>query len=649
MRYIGNKTKLLDFIEEEISSIENVYSDFDTLFDVFSGTGCVGKQLKTKFHTYSCDLLYSSYILSYCNVAIHEIPKFEGLVKFDITNPIEYLNSVENIDDGFVFNLYSENGNSNRLYFSKINGMKIDSIMNTIQYWYDANHVSESEYLYLKGVLLNGVSKVANITGVYGAYLKSLSSNAKKTLQLCHLDCVKTDKRTTCLHGDSNVMLLPKISEKSILYLDPPYNNRQYGSNYHVLETIARCEKPYIKRVRGKESVAGLPENLPVSNWCKSKLVRNELIKYLSSKSNLIVMSYNSESHLTKEEIIAIMEKYGRTKVIEKEYKKFKSNSNQAKTKVNEYLFICDKRVKLDTLQYSLKPVVQWVGGKGRLLKDIKKYIPTFQSYFELFAGGGALLFNLLPKKAHICEINTTLYELYMDIQTNPTILIAQVSKLEQEYFEKTVIKDNTDPDSRSSFYYRIRRQFNYLKLHNLHEDEHYLKSSYFLFLNKTGFNGLYRENSSGELSIPFGNGKKCTIVHSELINQMSKYLKDHVCIHNMSFNAFHEPITQNDFVYLDPPYHKTFAQYHKSSWSVENTEEVIKLFHKLTLQGTACILSNNNNDEYIEMVRLICHDIEYQIIPLSIARSLNSDTQNRKKTACEIIVINKYCDNFYM
>ena len=647
MRYIGNKTKLLDFIEKEISDIENVYSDFDTFVDMFSGTGSVGKRMKHKFNIYACDLLYSSYIITYCNVAIHSIPMFEGLSKIGITNPLHYLNTVNHIQDGFVFNLYSENGSSNRLYFSQQNGTQIDSILDTIQKWFCENHISVLENIYLKGVLLQAVSKVANITGVYGAYLKSLSSNAKKSIQLSHLECVNTGNDATCLHGDSKLVLQTHISEKSILYLDPPYNNRQYGSNYHVLETIAKNENPTIKMVRGKESVAGLPINLPISNWCKSTMVKNELIHYLSSKSNLIIMSYNSESHLSKEDIMSIMEQYGKTKVIEKEYKKFKSNLNQNKQYVCEYLFICDKRNVQNTIHYNLKPVVQWVGGKGRLLKEIHKYIPAFRNYFELFLGGGALLFHLLPKKAYVCELNPALYQLYVDIQNDSDLLIKQVLQLEKEYLEKSVIKDNDNPNSRSSFYYQIRNQFNRLKVSNQHRDEQYLQSAYFLFLNKTGFNGLYRENSSGELSIPFGNGKNCSIINADLIKKMSTFLKTHVHIQNTSFNEFSETIEQYDFVYLDPPYHKTFSQYNKSSWTLENTKEVIELFHTLTMKKIPCILSNNNNHEYIELVQSICNDIEYKIIPLSIARSLNSDTKNRKKTACEIIVINKYCNHF--
>lgn len=645
MRYIGNKTKLLDFIENEVSDIENVYSDFDTFFDVFSGTGCVGERMKEKFHIYACDLLYSSYVISYCNISIRNIPIFEGLSKAGIDNPLQYLNQVNYVKDGFVFNLYSENGDSHRLYFSEENGKKIDSILDTIHIWHSENKICESENMYLKGVLLQGISKVANITGVYGAYLKSLSSNARKSLELCHLDCKNTDKNTICFHGDSKTILKENITERSILYLDPPYNNRQYGSNYHVLETIAKNEKPVIKMVRGKQSVAGLPNNLPVSNWCKSTMVKNELVHYLSSKSQLIIMSYNNESHLTKEEVISIMQKYGKTKVIEKEYKKFKSNLNQNKKNVCEYLFVCDKR---NTINYNLKPVVQWVGGKGRLLKDIRKYIPEYQNYFELFLGGGALLFHLLPKKAYVCELNPALCQLYTDIQTNSELLINQVSELESHYLEKTVIKDNDNPNSRSSFYYHIRKKFNQLKVSNQNQDDQYLLSSYFLFLNKTGFNGMYRENSSGELSIPFGNGKNCMIINPDLIKNMSKYLKNHVHIKNSSFDTLSERITQHDFVYLDPPYHKTFSQYNKSSWTLENTKEVIKLFRTLSLQKTACIVSNNNNNEYLEIVRSICNDIEYKIIPLSIARSLNSDTQNRHKQACEIILINKYCNNFY-
>ena len=163
------------------------------------------------------------------------------------------------------------------------------------------------------------------------------------------------------------------------------------------------------------------------------------------------------------------------------------------------------------------------------------------------------------------------------------------------------------------------------------------------MLLNRTGFNGMYRENKKGEYNIPFGNGKDFTYDKDNMHN-VSKYLQK-VNIFNGDFKEQIKYVENNDFVYMDPPYYNTFNSYDKSSWSVENSIEVIKLFKDLTDREIPCILSNNNNEEYIKIVNDTLISDTYKIIPLSIARTLNSNSSDRKKKDCEIIIVNRYCE----
>jgi len=657
MRYIGNKTKLLNFLRTNILSIENI-KDCNTFIDVFGGTGSVCNHLKNDFEkTIACDMLYCSYVSCYSKVKLECVPEKSE-------NYINKLNELKGIK-GFIYEKYSEGGSFKRLYFSKENGMKIDAILVQLEKW--KSTLSEEKLMYLKYVFLEAVSKVSNTTGVYGAFLKKLtpSANKKMVLENIYLNYKKNTNEVYC--GESYQTLKDNncFHDKAILYLDPPYNSRQYSSNYHLLDTIAQNKDPEIKIVRNVESKTGMPVGLTTSNWCSSKKVLNELKQFLETSCAVVVMSYNNESLVNKEELVKIMEKYGTTKVIEKVYKKYKSNKkkeskeeeeNEEANCVKEYLFICDKRSNEVT---QIKPVIQWVGGKRRILPKIKEYIPKSfntkeNNYFELFLGGGSLLFNICPKNAYCCEINVSVYTMYSTVRNHSVELIHELKEMETEYLSKKIVKNNDNPLSRSSYYYDIRKKFNTLKLllnnknKELTKEELVTFTKYFMFMNKTGFNGMYRENRKGELSIPFGNGKDCTICNTKEIEDMAKYLNiNNVMIYNKDFGYLKDNVKKGDLVYLDPPYHNTFVGYDKNGWNMDNTKSVIKMFLDFTKKGVHCLFSNNNNEEFKTMVKemavkeRLVENKDFKMIELQISRTINSNANDRKKKNCELLIVN--------
>lgn len=336
MRYIGNKKELLEFIENNIINPEN----YDSFIDCFSGTGCVGERFKNIYNITFCDLLNSSYIVSYCKVSLNEIPSFDKLG--GIEEVIKIMNTIKGIES-FIFNEYGKNGKSNRLYFSEENSKKIDALILYIEENYNNDNINYDEYIYLKYLLIEACSKISNITGVYGAYLKKLYSNSIKPIEINPIEIKYSDKKHCSLLGETYENICDKVNKKTIIYLDPPYNSRQYSSNYHLINTISIGKKPIIKKVKGYDSVAGLPENLPLSNWCSKVKVYQELEKYLKLDYGQLILSYNNEGIMTKSMIVELFNKYGNLKITEKKYKKYKSNKNNNDNYIIEYLFISTK------------------------------------------------------------------------------------------------------------------------------------------------------------------------------------------------------------------------------------------------------------------------------------------------------------------
>jgi adenine-specific DNA-methyltransferase len=324
MRYLGNKTSLLPFLDKHIKEfIGNDFSKFNHFYDLFSGTGSVSNHFKQYISIIANDFLINSYYVTYSKL-LNKYPK-------DIDKYLSYLNESSIIGD--ITKHYSEG--SKRLYFSKENGMKIDYIRNVLK----NSKLEEELHHYLMYCFINSIHKVSNTTGVYGAFLKTLQNNNNLIVE--KLPITSSNFTHTC-HNTNASSILSQITENDILYLDPPYNNRQYGSNYHLLETIVSDREIVIKRVKdGKESVTGLVQYLPISNWCYKGKVEGELRECLGCKSKYIFMSYNSEGLIKGDRLKEIFEEYGELEIKENDYKRYKSNNGGDSVKNIRELLYC--------------------------------------------------------------------------------------------------------------------------------------------------------------------------------------------------------------------------------------------------------------------------------------------------------------------
>ncbi len=333
MNYIGSKYKLSNFIKKTVYSV--VGNDLsDKIFcDIFAGTGIVGRSFKQEVkQVISNDFEYYSFVLNKNYIENHN--KLENQ-----TELIDELNQLPLIENGFIYKNYCMGSGSNRQYFSDENGKKIDTIRQKIEKLKNINKINSNQYYFLLASLLESADKVANTASVYGAFLKHLKKTAKKELILQPANFVINSNEHLVFNKDSN-QLIKEISG-DILYLDPPYNARQYGSNYHILNTIAKYDE-FIPK--GK---TGLP-TYQKSKYCSKNFVLNEFEELIkNAKFKYIFLSYNNEGLMSVDDVKKIMSKYGNYNIETTNYQRFKSdkdeNRNHKAKKTEEYLHILEK------------------------------------------------------------------------------------------------------------------------------------------------------------------------------------------------------------------------------------------------------------------------------------------------------------------
>ena len=325
MNYIGSKYSLIDFLDSSITktlrSCNETRVPSEMVFaDLFAGTGVVSGSFKKQgYSIIANDIQYYSYVITK-----HMI---ENNGNLDVERCNRIINELNNLDgvEGFIYNNYSYGGTEGqkfrRMYFSDFNAKKCDAIRTTIEEWLSSGRITENEYFFLLGSLINSIDKYANTASVYGAFLKQLKKSASKEMELIPLPIMQGT--VDCKVYNEDIIRLIKNVSGDILYLDPPYNARQYCSNYHLLETIARYDNPEIK---GKTGLRNYKEQKSV--FCsKGKVAKAfaELIKNANFK--YIFLSYNNEGLMSFETIEKIMKKHGKYKVYMKQHRRFKADN----------------------------------------------------------------------------------------------------------------------------------------------------------------------------------------------------------------------------------------------------------------------------------------------------------------------------------
>lgn len=332
MNYIGSKNKLSSFIFDAVTEVAGPDLSQKVFCDLFAGTGIVGRIFKPHIKTaIANDVEFYSYVLNRNYIGNTGALSMDGFV--------DKLNLLED-DKGFVFEEYSEGGKAGRSYFTAENGAKIDAIRKQIEQWKIASEITENQYYFLLASLLESADKVANTAAVYGAYLKQIKPSAAKKIVLKPASFEETKNDHQVFQEDSNALI--KKIKGDILYLDPPYNARQYGANYHVLNTIAKYDT-FVPR--GK---TGLRDYFK-SEYCKKNQVLETFSQLIEdAQFQYIFLSYNNEGLMSQEEVEKVMRRFGKYSLKTKEYQRFKAdkteNRNHKKIQTIEFLHILEKK-----------------------------------------------------------------------------------------------------------------------------------------------------------------------------------------------------------------------------------------------------------------------------------------------------------------
>ena len=270
------------------------------------------------------------------------------------------------------------------------------------------------------------------------------------------------------------------------------------------------------------------------------------------------------------------------------------------------------------------KPFVKWAGGKRQIIDKLKKYIPEdFNTYYEPFVGGGALLFELSPKKAVINDCNSELMNVY-------TVLC------DEDKFKKMCKVLNTYEMKHSEeFFYELRskdKNKSFLKLSD------YTRAARTIYLNKACFNGLYRVNSKGEFNVPFGKKNKVNTYEGSNLITVSNYLTmNDIKILSCDFEDAVKDAKKGDFVYFDPPYDSdtsTFNSYTEEGFNKESQRRLAKVFKELDERGVFVMLSNHNTVLINELYK------DYNINIIEAKRNINANGKKRGKVE-EVIITN--------
>lgn len=295
-----------------------------------------------------------------------------------------------------------------------------------------------------------------------------------------------------------------------------------------------------------------------------------------------------------------------------------------------------------------VRPFVKWVGGKSKLIPQMEQYYPKelkenkIDVYIEPFVGGGAILIDILKKynikKIYAFDINENLINCYNIIKEKVESLVLELKKLEKEYLK-------LDDENRKEYYYDIRKKYNSINVEN--EKEALEKTTYFIFLNKTCFNGLYRENRRGQFNVPIGKYKNPTICDEKNLIELSKLIKN-VTFINGDYRESYKYIEENTFIYFDPPYRpinktSSFTSYSKEDFNDENQKELGEYFRKINDNNSnvKLMLSNSNpknNNEEDDFFEQIYNG--FKINEIKANRMINSNKEKRGKIS-ELLITN--------
>ena len=582
-RYLGNKYSLSDFIRKTVD--ENC-KGINIVIDIFSGTGAVANAFKDKM-LITNDLLYSNYISNYA---------WFGYEKYSAKKIIELIydyNQIETKENNYMRENFANT------YFSADDCSKIGYIRENIEEKYKNKYINFKEYAILITSLLYAMDKIANTVGHYDAYRKNVEFEKNLVLNVL-LPEETININNTCYNTDSNELI--KSIKGDLLYLDPPYNSRQYCDAYHLLENVARWEKPEVYGVAKK-----MDRTLLKSDYCMIKATKafEELIEKADTK--YILLSYNnmsdkgnnrSNAKISDEDIMRILSKKGKVTVFESNYRSFSTGKSDIKDN-KERLFLCEVFME-EKKKVNISCPFNYTGGKFKLLEQLQPLFNEKEVFLDLFAGGGNVGINSSSSKVIFNDLNEKLIDLIKFIKdTDTNILLKQIDSIIDKYgLSNTSLYGYSYYDCDSSRglagynkekFLRLRDDFNAKVLAG--ETDYSMLYVLMVF----SFNNQIRFNRKGLFNLPVGkrdfNSKmrsKLMLFSEELKNKDVQFMKKD--FKEISLDDF----SNETFIYCDPPYLITNATYNESGmWTETEEKALLEFLDEANEKGFSFALSN--------------------------------------------------------
>lgn len=649
MRFIGSKKNLL----KNIDNVLKKYLDGSekTLVDLFGGSNVVGEYFSNRYKIISNDIMYFSYVMARGSLGLSRIPEFLKLKKKGIGNPIDYFNTKELIsyDGGYVTKNLSPAGNDNRMYFTIDNAKRIDYIRETIEKWKSDNLLSDDEYFYLLNALLQAIPFISNTTGTYGAYLKDWDKRALKQLFLEDNNNLKYHRYKNEEYNLDSIKLVEKLKNADIIYIDPPYNTRQYTSNYHVLENIANWEKPKLKGVTGQPNLDNKKSDFATKKNAKSAMKRF----FSKIHARHVLISYSTDGIIDKRDFIDLIKPFakdGKVDVYEIEYRKYKSKINNDKAVYELLMYYqpknCNfeqltlfedsisqnnaKQKEIITTKGFIKSPLNYIGGKYKLLSQILPLFPNnISTFIDLFSGGANVGINVDAKRIVFNDINTRINEIfrYLQVHSSEEVLKNIYSLIDEYQLSKT----------NEIGFKALRESYN----QNPNPLALYVLVSY-------SFNYQFRFNNHMQYNNPFGKNRShfSKYMRDNLINFMNKLHSIDAIFTDKYFNELDlKFLDKNSFVYVDPPYLITTGSYNDGNrgfvnWTDKQEKELYLLLDNLNDRNIRFAMSNVLTHKGKKNTLLIDWSKKYTIHHLNYNYK-NSSHNTSKKESDEVLITN--------
>lgn len=632
-RYLGNKYKLLPFIKKVVEAeCENI----NTIADIFAGTGAVASAFVDK-KIITNDIMYSNYI---CHLAwfSSECYSEEKIVELIIN-----YNAMTVEQDNYMSKNFANT------YFALEDCRKIGFIRQDIEDKFADGSINTRERALLITSLLYAMDKIANTCGHYDAYRQGVEFEKHLELSVPQPED-NLNKNNVCYNMDTNDLVAD--IEADLVYIDPPYNSRQYCDAYHLLENVARWDKPEVFGVAKKMDRTSLK-----SDYCTQKAT-DAFEKLIDSiRAKYIMLSYNnmaekgndrSNAKISDDDIMRILQKKGTVKVFTEDYKAFSTGKSDIKDN-QERLFLC---TCYESEKEIIPSALNYTGGKYKLLPQILPFFPKdADKVVDLFCGGCNVGINVNCNKVQFNDSNKYLMGLLDTFRRLSKEEVFQWLYSAIEKYNLSLVSENGYEyygcesskglgEYNKEGYNKLRKDFN----SRTEQDDEYFLMLYLLIVYS--FNNQLRFNKKGEFNLPVGKRDFNAKMQEKLAVFLDRIKSGDYGFTNGDFREISlDDFTDKSFFYVDPPYLITCATYNEQDgWTEDDEYDLLSYLEQLDKKGIRFALSNvleSKGKKNQILADWIKRNENFKAIQLDYDYSNSNYHTKREGVTREVLVVN--------